>query len=141
MTALDAAGGTARSTFTLTVTARPSTYTFFGYLSPLMTVGTDAQPSVSGVFNLGSAIPLKWQLKEGTTFVSDLRTLRTVEAVPGTASPANSACLPNGGAAIQLLDPVAGKPTGNSTYRYDATGKQFIFNWDTSAQRRSTAIV
>ena len=28
---------------------------------------------------------------------------------------------------------VSGRPTGNSTYRYDATGKQFIFNWDTSA--------
>ena len=83
VTALDAAGGTARSTFTLTVTARPSTYTFFGYLSPLMTAGTDAQPSVSGVFNLGSAIPLKWQLKEGATFVSDLRTLRTHRGGPG----------------------------------------------------------
>lgn len=133
VTAVDGAGVPARATFTVTVTARPSAYTFIGYLAPLTTAGTDTQPSISGVFNSGRTIPLKWQLKQGAAFVSDLTTLRTLEAVPGTASAANSTCLPNGGAAIQLLNRVSGRPTGNTTFRYDATDKQFIFNWDTSA--------
>ena len=85
VTALDGAGSTARDIFTVTVPVRPSAYTFIGYLTPLTIAGTDAQPSLSGVFNLGRTIPLKWQLKQGAAFVSDLTTLRTLEAVPGTA--------------------------------------------------------
>jgi hypothetical protein len=95
-------------------------------------------PSNSGSFNFGKAIPVKWQLKQGGVFVRDLNTLSALEAVPGTASPANSMCVPNGGPSIQLLDSATGRPTGNSTYRYDTTNNQFIFNWDTSAASKSS---
>jgi hypothetical protein len=131
--ATDASGHTASDTFLLTVKPVVSLYTFLGYLSPLITAGTDALPSNSGSFNFGKAIPLKWQLKQGGSFVSDLRTLAVLEAVRGTASTTNSSCSPDGSSPIQLLDPASGRPTGNSTYRYDVANKQFVFNWDTSA--------
>jgi hypothetical protein len=137
VTVSDAAGRTARDTFLLTVRSPAAVYTFTGYLSPLATAGTDLSPSNSGGFNFGKAIPVKWQVKQGGAFLIDLRTLSTLEAVPGTASPVNSLCVPNGGPSIQLLDPATGRPTGNSTYRYDTTNNQFIFNWDTSAASRT----
>ena len=83
VTAVDGAGMTARDTFTVTVPERPRTYTFIGYLAPLTTAGTDTQPSMSGTFNFGRTIPLKWQLKQGTAFVSDFDDAAHARSGPG----------------------------------------------------------
>jgi hypothetical protein len=131
VTATDAAGRTAQDAFLLTV--KSSAYVFIGYLSPLAAAGTDASPSKSGVFHFGRTIPVKWQLKQGDVFVSDLTTLKGLEVVPGTASSAHGTCVPNGKPPIQLLGRATGHSAGHGTLRYDTKNNQFIFNWDTSA--------
>jgi hypothetical protein len=107
-------------------------YGFTGFLSPLVTAGTVQTPSISGLFNFGKAIPIKWSLTLGGAVVSDLTSLAGLEAVPGAWN--GTRCVPSGAPPLLLLDPATGRPTGNSEYRF-STG-QFIFNWDTSAAHR-----
>ncbi len=135
VTVTDAAGRTAQDTFLLTV--KSSGYVFIGYLSPLAAAGTDAHPSTSGIFHFGRTIPVKWQVKQGGGFVSDLTTLKKLEAVPGTLSWLHGTCLPNGKAPIQLLPRATGRSGGHDALRYDTKSKQFIFNWDTGDVPRS----
>ena len=130
VTVTDSTGGTTSDTFELTVV--PITYVFSGFLSPLVTAGTVQTPSLSGLFNFGKAIPIKWSLTLGGVLVTDLNSLMGLEAVPGNWN--GTRCAPTGGAPILLLDPLTGRPTGSSEYRY-ATN-QFIFNWDTTAANR-----
>jgi hypothetical protein len=135
VTVTDGFGYTRSDTFVLTV--KPRIYTFNGFLSPLKVAGSDTAPSDSGSFMLGKAIPIKWQLTLGSTLVNDLNSLKMLSAVPGTALN-NPSCVPLAGApTLYLLDPATGRPTGNSTYRFDTTNNQFIFNWDTSAASKS----
>lgn len=130
-------GQTASTTFTVTVEApAPTTYTFTGFLSPLATAGSDAQPSNSGTFNFGRTLAVKWRLSRDGTAISDLSSLAGLEAVPGTGTACTGPV--SGVPTLTLLDPATGRPTGNSTYRYDAATNQFIFNWDTSAATRSS---
>ena len=104
------------------------TYLFIGYLSPLATAGTYSSPSYSGSFKLGKAIPVKWQLKDSSgNYISSLSTARLLQAVKNVGCPG----VP-GTQAIVLYSPTSGA-TGNSTFRYDTTNNQFIFNWDTSS--------
>jgi len=103
-------------------------YGFTGFLSPLGTAGTDQYPTFSGPANLGSAVPLKWQLRDSSgAFLTDLATTATIEAVlnPSCTGPAPAS------GRINLYSPATGA-TGNSSFRYDATNNQFRFNWDTS---------
>ncbi|HET9268591.1 MAG TPA: hypothetical protein VFO31_10520, partial [Vicinamibacterales bacterium] len=130
VTVTDAQGGTTSDSFGLTVV--PITYVFSGFFSPLVTAGTLQTPSISGLFNFGKAIPIKWALTLGGAVVSDLTSLMGLQAVPGTWN--GTSCTPNGGAPILLLDPLTGRPTGNSEYRFSSG--QFVFNWDTSATNR-----
>ncbi len=131
--AVDIAGGSATPvTFLLTV--QPQEYAFTGFLSPLKTAGSDANPTDSGTFTFGKAIPIKWKLKRGGVNVTDLDSLASLVAVPGNPSH-NPLCVANGEPPLMLLDPATGRPTGNSTYRYASGG--FIFNWDTSAAVKS----
>jgi hypothetical protein len=130
VTVTDAQGGSTSDSFGLTVV--PITYVFSGFFSPLVTAGTLQTPSISGLFNFGKAIPIKWSLTLGGAVVSDLTSLMGLQAVPGTWN--GTSCAPNGGAPIFLLDPVTGRPTGNSEYRFSSG--QFIFNWDTTAANR-----
>jgi len=130
VTVTDAAGGSTSDTFGLTVV--PVTYVFSGFFSPLVTAGTVQTPSISGLFNFGKAIPIKWALTLGGAVVSDLTSLQGFQAVPGAWN--GTRCAPNGAPPILLLDPVTGRPTGNSEYRFGSG--QFIFNWDTSAANR-----
>ncbi len=131
--------GTSGTTATVTITVQRLLYVFTGFLSPMVTAGTEGAPSNAGVFSFGKAIPLKWSLTLGGAVVSDLASLKTLVAVPGTYSSTNGgSCTTNGGTALQLLDPT-GRPTGNSTYRFGSA--QFIFNWDTSAASRTSCYV
>lgn len=104
---------------------------FIGFLSPLKTAGTEAAPSDSGTVNYGSAVPLKWQLKQGSSFVRDLNSLKDLKAVPGTVS-GGKCRLPSPPTPVGTLDLFENGPTGNSTYRYDSGNEQFQFNWDSS---------
>ncbi len=132
--AWDGTGGS-----TATVTLRVLTYVFTGFLSPMMTAGTESAPSNAGVFSYGKAIPLKWSLTLGGVVVSDLASLKTLVAVPGTYSSAGTgSCAANVGTTLQLMDST-GRPTGNSTYRF--SNGQFIFNWDTSAAVKTSCYV
>ncbi len=132
--AWDGTGGS-----TATVTLSVLTYVFTGFLSPMVTAGTESAPSNAGVFSYGKAIPLKWSLTLGGVVVSDLASLKTLVAVPGTYSSAGTgSCAANVGTTLQLMDST-GRPTGNSTYRF--SNGQFIFNWDTSAAVKTSCYV
>ena len=97
----------------------------------MVAAGTEAAPTNAGSFAYGKAIPLKWTLTLGGVAVSDLASLQSLVAVPGTYSSAGTgSCTANGGTTLMMLSPT-GQPTGNSTYRFGSG--QFIFNWDTSA--------
>ncbi|MBZ5540581.1 MAG: Ig-like domain repeat protein [Acidobacteriia bacterium] len=116
------AGSSGTSTVQLTVT-----YAFTGFLSPLSVAGTFSSPTYSGTANLGSAVPIKWQLRDGNgNYVSSLSSLNSMQAIFNTAC----AGVPTGQIYV-LYAPTLGA-TGNSTFRYDTTNNQFIFNWDTS---------
>jgi hypothetical protein len=132
VTFTDASGNPDTETFVLTV--EPITYTFAGFFSPMVTAGTIASPSNSGLFNHGKAIPIKWSLTLGGVIVSDLTSLSGLRAVPGNWT--GTFCSPNGGTTLFLLDPVTGRPTGSSEYRFSSS--QFVFNWDTSATVRTS---
>lgn len=132
VTATDAQGGSTSDSFVLTVVAPVINYAFSGFFSPLVTAGTVQTPSISGRFNFGNAIPIKWSLTLGAVVVTDLTSLAGLEAVPGAWT--GTRCAPSGAPPLQLLDPATGRPTGNSEYRFSSG--QFIFNWDTSAANR-----
>lgn len=102
-------------------------YTFIGFLSPLAPAGTFQSPSFSGSANLGSAVPIKWQLEDtGGNFITSLSTTVLLEAV------FTPACVGSpSGPTVVLFSPTMGA-TGGSTFRYDFTNNQFIFNWATS---------
>jgi hypothetical protein len=136
ITATDGAGNTVITPITFLLTVKPLVYDFTGFLSPLTVAGTDASPTSSGAFNIGKAIPIKWQLRLGGTIVTALSSLRDLVAVPGNTLN-NATCVANGAPTLFLLDPATGRPTGNSTYRFDTNNQQFIFNWDTSVASKT----
>ena len=115
--------GTAATTLTVA-----SLYGFTGFLTPLKSAGTWSAPTYSGTQKLGSAIPIKWQLKNASGgFVADLGTLKSLLAYPvpcGVLGP------PTGSAPL-FLYVIPGGATGGSTFRYGSN--TFIFNWDTSS--------
>jgi len=121
--ATDVAGNTASLTRNYTVFAQ-----FIGFLSPLVAAGSESSPTFAGTFNLGKAIPIKWQLKNSAgAFITGLSSVTKIEAVfnPDCAGPAE-------GTAILLYSPTMGA-TGNSILRYVNKDNQFVFNWDTSS--------
>ncbi|MDQ3347087.1 MAG: PxKF domain-containing protein, partial [Acidobacteriota bacterium] len=130
ITATDASGSVVSTSFLLTV--NPA-YTFTGFLTPLATAGTDAAPTNSGTLTFGKAVPVKWQLALTGVRVSDLGALASLEAFPGNGAASNTTCSTSGPALV-LFD---SRPTGSSTYRYDARSQQFIFNWDTTATNKA----
>jgi len=132
VTATDAAGGSTSDSFVLTVVAPAINYVFTGFFTPLATAGTVQTPSISGLFTFGKAIPIKWSLTLAGAVVTDLTSLMGFEAVPGAWN--GTRCAPSGAPPLLLLDPLTGRPTGNSEYRIGSN--QFIFNWDTSAANR-----
>jgi hypothetical protein len=122
------------SAATVTITVTGITYGFTGFISPLVTAATTdpstASTSFSGSFNLGKAIPLKWQVTLNGAVVTNLASLDYVEAVQRS-----STCT---WIANPIVVPIYrnGLLTGNTTFRSD--GQQFIMNWDTSAITQKT---
>jgi hypothetical protein len=101
-------------------------YKFIGFLSPLNLT------AYSGTFNLGKAVPLKWQLTDWSgAYVSQLSTLQTLTAI-FNSGPAATCAASTSGTPFVLYSPSSGV-TGNSTFRYDTTNNQFVFNWDTTS--------
>ncbi len=101
-------------------------FVFTGFLSPMVAAGTYSSPTFSGTFNLGKAVPIKWQLQDTSgNFITNQvpSTILTVASNPACTGVAT-------GIAI-VLWPSA---TGSTVLRYDTTNNQYVFNWDTSNQ-------
>jgi len=120
-TAIDNAGNT-----TTVSSSYKVTYRFQGFETPLVTAGTATSPSISGTFNAGKAIPIKWKLfSAGDAMVTDLGALKLMVATK------NAACRgPASGTTFVLYNPTAGA-AGGSTFRSSSSG--YIFNWDTAS--------
>src|SRR5437588_1544944 len=105
--ASDVAGNIARSlTATYIVT-----YAFTGFLPPL---------NSGGEYKLGSTIPVKWQLRDANG-----NNINRLNAVQSLQLSYDGFCSAESGAAVDLGG------SGNTGLRYDASGNQFIFNWQT----------
>ena len=106
-------------------------YTFIGFLSPLSPAGTVSSPGNSGTGNFSKGLPIKWQLKDASgAFLTSLTTTQTLQATfysGGACSPG-----PATGPSFILYLPTSGA-TGGSTFRYDPSSNQFLFNWSTKS--------
>ncbi|MGI9102170.1 MAG: PxKF domain-containing protein [Terriglobales bacterium] len=90
-------------------------YMFGGFLAPL------APGAWAGDFKLGSTIPVKWQLGNANGgFISSLSSVQSLQI----AFSGDCGSYSESGA----VDPGSSGTTG---LRYDATGNQFVFNWQT----------
>ena len=106
-------------------------YTFTGFLSPLSPAGTLSAPSDSGTGNFTKGVPLKWQVRDSSgAFLSSLTTTQTLYATyyVGGVCTAGAAT----GPVSVLYLPTSGA-TGGSTFRYDPSNNQFLFNWSTKS--------
>jgi len=104
-------------------------YGFIGFLTPLKTARSFQSPSDSGVQKIGSAIPIKWQLTDGTgAFISDLGTALSVSIYKFTCG---AWALPDVSKPTYTPYDSVGGAKGNSTFRFGSN--TFIFNWDTGA--------
>jgi len=109
----------------------PFFYNFIGFLTPLSTAGTLDSPSSSGTGNFTKGLPIKWQLKDSSGhFVTSLTSTQVLQAtyyVGGVCTSGQAT-----GTSSLLYSPTSGA-AGGSTFRYDATNNQFLFNWSTKA--------
>jgi hypothetical protein len=97
-------------------------YTFGGFLQPVDT------KTLNGM-KAGLTAPIKWQLTDANgTPVSSLA------SVTGASSGVMSC------AASALVDPLEEYATGATSLRYDATSRQFIYNWQ-SPKKAGTCYV
>jgi hypothetical protein len=106
--ASDGHGNTGSGSFTVNVT-----YSWSGFLQPI-------NPDGTSIFRLGSTVPVKFQLTGGaaniTNLVATLTVAKTSNNVTGSYNEATSNAASDSG----------------STFRYDATSNQYIFNMSTS---------
>ena len=109
-TATDNAGRISTATHTYTVLA----WTAKGYYAPV---------DMAGVWNTvkgGSTVPLKYEVFTGVTELTSTSTVKSfvakTVACPGASAP---------------IDEIETVLTGGTALRYDATGGQFIQNWQT----------
>jgi hypothetical protein len=126
-------GSTVHAPSSSTANLTASYYNFTGFLSPLSMAGTLTSPSFSGSANYGSAEPLKYQLRDSSgNFLTSTSTTQLIQAVAYTPPAPPGTCSGQAmGQTLLLYSPTSGA-TGGSTFRYDTTNNQFIFNWDTS---------
>jgi hypothetical protein len=114
-TATDKAGNTTTVTGTFKVI-----YRFDGFLQPINDTAHQVGTSTS-VFKAGSTVPAKFQLKNsaGTVVQS--------AAAPAWLTPVK------GSAMTAPVDESVYAASGDSgsTYRYDTTAQQYIYNWKT----------
>jgi hypothetical protein len=112
--ATDKAGNTANQSITLHVG-----YKWTGFLQPVTNTAHDL--GTASVFNAGSTIPVKFQLKNAAGSVGQA-TYMPVWIQPvdlGTTSTASTA--------INATTPA----TVGGSFKWDAAGQQYIFNWQT----------
>jgi WD40 repeat protein len=87
-------------------------YSFSGFLSPL---GASV-----GEFKLGSTVPIKWQLRDADgTYISRFNSVKSLQVAY------DGSCSADDGNALDLGS------SGTTGLRYDDSGNQFIFNWQT----------
>jgi VCBS repeat-containing protein len=80
--------------------------------------------------NLGSAVPISWQLKNSAgTFINSLSTLLKMESVFNGPVPPGGCVASASGTTVTLYNPATGA-TGGSSFRLVSGGYQF--NWDTT---------
>jgi hypothetical protein len=112
--ATDQAGNTATGSFTVTV----NPYYFQGFFQPI------DNGNIWNTIKGGQTVPVKWKLflYEGGPEITS-----TASVAPGWPKYVSAACtaLPQ--------DAVETTSTGSTSLRYDTTGKQFIYNWQTPA--------
>nr|NIS29130.1 Ig-like domain repeat protein [Actinomycetota bacterium] len=102
-------------------------YDFTGYLPPLATAGSLANPGSSGSAALGSVVPVSWQIQLGNgIFVGNTSTVARLEAI-GNADCAG----PPEGPSVVLVSPEGGIAEG-SEFAYLGEEQRFLFSWDTS---------
>lgn len=106
--ATDACGNSRSCSFTVAVH-----YDFMGFFSPV------ENPPVNNRVKAGQSIPVKFQLRCGESFISD------VSAVMSIQSAILPACNGDGADAIPADD------SGFSELRYDNVDDQFVFSWKT----------
>jgi hypothetical protein len=109
--ATDLAGNVSQLSSSYTVMA----WTLNGYYKPV---------DMGGVWNTvknGSTVPLKFEAFMGSAEITDVPTLDAAFTVKGVTCPGAGA----------PTDDVELTTTGGTTFRYDASGGQFIQNWQT----------
>ena len=114
-TATDKAGNTSTVTGTFTVI-----YRFDGFLQPINDTAHQVGTSTS-VFKAGSTIPVKFQLKRADG------TVVQAAGAPAWLTPVKGSTT---GAPVDESVYTASADSGSS-YRYDSTAAQYIYNWKT----------
>lgn len=104
------------ATGTLTI----SPWRFSGFYQPV---------DMSGVLNTvksGATVPIKFEVFKGTTEVTDIAQINSLSAKQISCS------------SSAVVDDIELTATGGTTLRYDATGGQFIYNWQTPSGKAGT---
>lgn len=83
------------------------------------TLGTDVGPHTPNAGKAGQTIPLKFEIFNGTTELTDTSQVKTLVQQVGCTSLSGPE------------DLIENYATGGTSLRYDTTGGQFIFNWQT----------
>jgi hypothetical protein len=109
-TAKDEAGNTYSEQRSYTVLA----WTLNGFFQPV-DMGSAVWNAVKG----GSTVPLKFRVFAGSTELTDTSVVTLLKAAQVVCS----------GGAEDLVEELA--PTGGTSLRYDPTGRQFVYNWQT----------
>jgi hypothetical protein len=112
-TATDKAGNVATQSHTYTVLA----WTLSGFFQPV-DMGSSVWNTVKG----GSTVPLKFRIFAGSTELTDTSIVNVLKATAVS-------CTSGSEDAIEEL-----VSTGGTSLRYDTTGGQFIYNWQTPKQ-------
>ena len=112
-TVTDLAGNTATAERTYTVLA----WTLNGFFQPV-DMGAGVWNTIKG----GSTVPLKFRVFAGPTELTDTSIVTLLKAAQVTCSTGSE----------DSVEELA--PTGGTTLRYDSTGSQFIYNWQTPKQ-------
>ncbi|HWO02809.1 MAG TPA: PxKF domain-containing protein, partial [Blastocatellia bacterium] len=110
-TATDSCNNSSSCSFTVSVS-----YTFIGFFQPV-----DNPPETNAV-KAGQSVPLKFQLKCGSSFISDLSAVLSVQS-------ANVAC-----GSEDPDPPLPADDSGSSGLHYDYVANQFVFSWKTEKQ-------
>jgi len=95
------------------------TYAWSGILQPI-------NSDNSSIFKLGSTVPVKFQLTGDSSAITDAKATLSVAKVTNNVE----------GTYVEAAS-TASADSG-STFRYDSTTKQYIFNWGTKGQTAGT---